>query len=130
MKVLEWPSEDDPFLSQIMSAPVRAIGIGADTYHNMHHHQQGDVGLGASAPSSGTVTGGGGSGSGYSSGVQQGTMLTRTLYVNITGTLTNLAMAGPSGGTWKLVDGKGIGVFGMGSEVDSQVLVTPPPLPQ
>ena len=48
-------------------------------------------------------------------------MLTRTLYVNITGTLTNLAMAGPSGGTWKLVDGKAIGVFGLGTEVDSQV---------
>ena len=30
-------------------------------------------------------------------------------------------MAGPSGGTWKLVDGKAIGVFGMGAEVDSQV---------
>ncbi len=55
------------------------------------------------------------------SGVAQGTILTRTLHVNITGTLTNLAMAGPSGGTWKLVDGKQIGVFGMGSEVDTQV---------
>jgi hypothetical protein len=55
------------------------------------------------------------------SSVAQGTILTRTLHVNITGTLTNLAMAGPSGGTWKLVDGKSIGVFGMGSEVDTQV---------
>jgi hypothetical protein len=55
------------------------------------------------------------------SGVAQGTILTRTLHINITGTLTNLAMAGPSGGTWKLVDGKQIGVFGMGSEVDTQV---------
>ncbi len=54
-------------------------------------------------------------------GVQQGTILTRTLYVNISGTLANLAMAGPSGGTWKLVDGKQIGVFGVGTEVDSQV---------
>jgi hypothetical protein len=32
-------------------------------------------------------------------------------------------MAGPSGGTWKLVDGKAIGVFGMGAEVDAQVCV-------
>lgn len=54
-------------------------------------------------------------------GVAQGTILTRTLHINITGTLTNLAMAGPSGGTWKLVDGKQIGVFGVGSEVDTQV---------
>jgi hypothetical protein len=57
------------------------------------------------------------------SGVPQGTILTRTLHVNITGSLTNLEMAGPSGGTWKLVDGKQIGVFGMGSEVDSQVAI-------
>jgi hypothetical protein len=53
--------------------------------------------------------------------VAQGTILTRTLHVNITGTLTNLAMAGPSGGSWKPVDGQQIGVFGMGSEVDAQV---------
>ena len=53
--------------------------------------------------------------------VQQGTLLTRNLFVNITGTLANLAMAGPSAGTWKLVDGKPIGVFSMGSEVDAQV---------
>lgn len=56
-----------------------------------------------------------------SAGVPQGTILTRTLYVNITGSLANLSMAGPSGGTWRLVDGKQIGVFGVGSEVDSQV---------
>ncbi len=54
--------------------------------------------------------------------MQQGTILTRTLYINITGTLANLAMAGPSGGTWKLVDGKQIGVFGVGTEVDTQVI--------
>ncbi len=54
-------------------------------------------------------------------GVQQGTILTRTLHVNVSNTLANLAMAGPSGGTWKLVDGKGISVFGVGNEVDSQV---------
>ena len=57
-----------------------------------------------------------------SSGVQQGTILTRTLYVNITNSLANLSMQGPSAGTWKLVDGKQIGVFGMGSELDSQVV--------
>jgi len=54
-------------------------------------------------------------------GVPQGTILTRTLYVNVTGSLANLSMAGPSGGSWRLVDGKQIGVFGLGSEVDSQV---------
>ncbi len=54
-------------------------------------------------------------------GVPQGTVLTRTLYVNITGSLANLSMAGPSGGSWKLVDGKQIGVFGMGTEIDTQV---------
>ena len=59
--------------------------------------------------------------SGSDVGVAQGTVLTRTLYVNITGSLANLSMAGPSGGTWKLVDGKQIGVFGMGSEMDTQV---------
>ena len=63
-----------------------------------------------------------------SPGVQQGTVLTRTLHVNVSNTLANLAMAGPSGGTWKLVDGKGISVFGVGNEVDSQVgILFPPP---
>jgi hypothetical protein len=56
-----------------------------------------------------------------SASVPQGTILTRTLYVNIAGSLANLSMAGPSGGTWRLVDGKQIGVFGLGSETDSQV---------
>jgi hypothetical protein len=56
-----------------------------------------------------------------SPGLQQGTILTRTLHVNVSGTLANLAMAGPSGGMWKLVDGKGISVFGVGNEVDQQV---------
>jgi hypothetical protein len=55
------------------------------------------------------------------SGAVTGTILTRTLHVCITGTLTNLAMSGPSGATWKLVDGKQIGVFGLGSEVDAQI---------
>jgi hypothetical protein len=54
-------------------------------------------------------------------GVPQGTIQTRTLYVNVTGSLANLSMGGPSAGTWRLVDGKQIGVFGMGSEMDSQV---------
>lgn len=56
-----------------------------------------------------------------SAGVQPGTVLTRTLYVNITGSLAALEMSGPSAGTWKLVDGKCLGVFGMGAEVDAQV---------
>jgi len=51
----------------------------------------------------------------------QGTVLTRTLYVNISGSLGALEMAGPSAGSWKLVDGRSINVFGMGSDVDAQV---------
>jgi len=54
--------------------------------------------------------------------VPQGTVLTRTLYVNITDSLANLGMAVPSAGTWKLLDGRQIQVFGMGAEVDSQVV--------
>jgi len=42
--------------------------------------------------------------------------------VNITDSLANLGMAGPSAGTWKLLDGRQIQVFGMGAEVDSQVV--------
>lgn len=56
-----------------------------------------------------------------SSCVPQGTILTRTLHVNISGSLANLGMGGPTAGTWKLVDGKQIGVFGMGTEVDTHV---------
>ncbi len=90
-----------------MSAATRAVGLGAENLHHQHYQSSeaavGDTG-GSSVRSS-----------------QSSTILTRTLYVNVTGSLANLAMQGPSAGTWKLVDGKGIGVFGMGSEVDSQV---------
>ncbi len=36
---------------------------------------------------------------------QRGTVLERVLHVNITNSLGNLALAGPLGGVWKLVDG-------------------------
>lgn len=36
----------------------------------------------------------------------RGIMMERTLHVNITNSLGNLALAGPHGGFWKLVDGK------------------------
>ena len=36
----------------------------------------------------------------------------RTLHVNITNSLGNLALAGPHGGLWKLVDGSQWKVFG------------------
>lgn len=36
---------------------------------------------------------------------QRGTVLERVLHVNITNSLGNLALAGPQGGVWKLVDG-------------------------
>lgn len=51
----------------------------------------------------------------------RGTMMERILHVHIAGTLTNLAMAGPSGACWRLLDGKHIAAFGIGQEVDSQV---------
>jgi hypothetical protein len=102
-----------------MSAPARAVGIGADFHHGTHTENSGASSAGNSGPASAYSPAAAGG------GVQQGTLLTRTLYVHITGTLANLNMAGPSGGTWKLVDGKAIGVFGMGAEVDSQV--RPPP---
>ena len=50
-----------------------------------------------------------------------GTVLTRTVCVNISGSLANLAMAGPQGGIWKPVEGKGLQVFGLGGDVDSQM---------
>ena len=53
-------------------------------------------------------------------------ILTRTLYVNLTDSLSHLSMKGPTAGTWKVVDGKGISVFGVGSEVDAQVCPFPP----
>lgn len=68
-------------------------------------------------PSPTMPNGGGGGGS----AVAQGTVLTRTLYVNIMGSLAALEMAGPSSGTWKLLDGRSVSVFGMGNEVDAQV---------
>lgn len=52
---------------------------------------------------------------------QSSSIMSRTIYVNITGSLANLAMAGPAGGSWRIVDGKQNSVFGLGSEVDSQV---------
>ena len=51
----------------------------------------------------------------------RGTMVARVLHVHVAGTLTNLAMAGPSGACWRLLDGKQIGVFGVGGEIDTQV---------
>ena len=52
---------------------------------------------------------------------QMSNILTRTLSVNLTDSLSHLSMKGPTAGTWKVVDGKGISVFGVGSEVDAQV---------
>ena len=50
-----------------------------------------------------------------------GTILTRTVCVNITGSLANLAMAGPQAALWKPVEGKQTQVFGMGANVDAAV---------
>jgi hypothetical protein len=90
-----------------MSAATRAVGLGAENlHHNNYHYGTSESAAGDAPPVRSS---------------QSSTVLTRTLYVNVTGSLANLAMQGPSAGTWKLVDGKGVGVFGMGSEVDSQV---------
>jgi hypothetical protein len=49
---------------------------------------------------------------------QRGTVLERVLHVNITNSLGNLALAGPHGGVWKLVDGAQHQVLGQGLEGD------------
>ena len=54
--------------------------------------------------------------------VSQGTVITRSIMVNITGSLANLAMAGPQAAIWKPVEGKQIHVFGLGSDIDASVV--------
>lgn len=55
--------------------------------------------------------------------VQNNNIITRTLHVNITGSLANFAMAGPLGAVWKPVDGKQSKVFGaMGDNADAQLV--------
>lgn len=54
--------------------------------------------------------------------VQQGTILTRSIFINVTGSLANLAMQGTQAGMWKPVDGMQGRVFGMGSDADAQVV--------
>ena len=100
-----------------MSAPLRAIGSAPDPAQAwaMDPRSATPGQAGPAGASSAVITGA------TSAGVQPGTVLTRTLYVNITGSLAALEMSGPSAGTWKLVDGKCLGVFGMGAEVDAQV---------
>lgn len=56
--------------------------------------------------------------------VQNNNIITRTINVNITGSLSNLAMAGPLGGVWKPVDGKQTQVFGtLAENADAQVVM-------
>lgn len=53
---------------------------------------------------------------------QNGNILTRTINVNITGSLANFAMAGPMSAVWKPVDGKQSKVFGaLGENMDAQL---------
>lgn len=54
-------------------------------------------------------------------GVQQGSVLTRSVMVNITGSLANLAMQGTQAGVWRPVEGMQLRVFGMGSDADAQI---------
>jgi hypothetical protein len=52
--------------------------------------------------------------------IQNGNIITRTVNVNITGSLANFAMAGPLGAIWKPVEGKQTRVFGaMGDNMDA-----------
>jgi hypothetical protein len=90
-----------------MSAPLRAIGAHADPAQGWAQQDQLTSAVKANWGAANTSL--------------AGNVLTRTLYVNITGSLTALEMAGPSAGTWKLVDGRSLGVFGLGSDVDAQV---------
>ena len=53
--------------------------------------------------------------------IQQGTVLTRSVMVNITGSLANLAMQGTQAGVWRPVEGMQLRVFGMGSDADAQI---------
>ena len=47
---------------------------------------------------------------------ERGTIMERVLHVNITNSLGNLALAGPQGGVWKLVDGAQHQVLGQSAE--------------
>jgi hypothetical protein len=53
--------------------------------------------------------------------IQQGSVLTRSVMVNITGSLANLAMQGTQAGVWRPVEGMQLRVFGMGSDADAQI---------
>lgn len=54
--------------------------------------------------------------------IQNGNIITRTIHVNISGSLANLQMAGTTGALWKPVDGKQTVVFGaLGDNADSQL---------
>lgn len=56
------------------------------------------------------------------SGLQQGTVLTRVVFVNVSGSLANLAMQGTQAGIWKPVDGKQGQVFGLSADADTQIV--------
>ena len=53
--------------------------------------------------------------------IQQGSVLTRSVMVNITGSLANLAMQGTQAGVWRPVEGMQLRVFGLGTDADAQI---------
>ena len=55
------------------------------------------------------------------SNIQQGSILTRSVLVNISGSLANLAMQGTQAGVWRPVEGMQLRVFGLGSDADAQI---------
>jgi len=52
---------------------------------------------------------------------RQGTVITRSVLVNITGSLANLAMQGTQAAVWRPVEGMQLKVFGLGADADAQV---------
>jgi hypothetical protein len=46
--------------------------------------------------------------------------MSRTLHIQIQGSLANLALQGQSAATWRLVDGNQLAAFGTGNEIDVQ----------
>lgn len=54
---------------------------------------------------------------------QRGTILEKILHINIRNSLGNLALAGPNGGNWTLVDGTQQQVLGCTSEKDSATAI-------
>ena len=47
--------------------------------------------------------------------------MTRSVLVNVTGSLANLAMQGTTAGIWKPIEGQQLKVFGLSADADAQL---------